>query len=492
MDATKRGNRFGPKLTGITGRLLIWFFAFVLVFFTAVFVLYSNVNRMMRISETIVGERYRILSAAKKVQEHLLRMEENDRKFRLIPRDDYRDYFLAARAELERELAEILEIEGDAAGPWRDFRARFRETVPAPETIRAAELSGAPWIPESEIDAWIDAVSRERLRNEREIERANRELNRLGLWTVRAGLAGLVVAVAVGILGVLLLSHSMIRPLGVLLNGIRSISRDGPVRPVAIDASDEFGELAASFNEMAERLTEEQRMRSDFISTLSHEIRTPLTSIRESVNLVGEGLAGDVNEKQRRLLDIAGQEMARVSDLLNRIMHVSYLESGELTIERRPVPTGPFVADCLDRVRSAAETKGIALTADLAPDLPDLRGDEGYLRQVFANVLGNAVKFVPPGGRVAVAAAPENRGERVRFSISDDGPGIPESERSFVFNKYYRARATRNSTDGAGLGLSIARHIVEAHGGDIAVVGDPGAGTTIAFTLPTLGKAVRP
>jgi signal transduction histidine kinase len=480
-----------PRFSGITARLFIWFFAFVLIFFTAVFVLYRNVHHMMRISETIIERNYRISSASKTILEHLLRMEESAKKHRLIPQAEYREHFISAQREFEKELEEILEIEGAASEPWGMLRESYRRIAPSPESLRALPLPGELWIPEAEIDAWTQAIFTARLVNEREIEAANRELNRRGLWTVRAGLAGLGVAVFVGVLGAMLLSHSMIRPLGELLRGIRSVSRDSPIRPMVVHSADEFGELAASFNEMAERLTEEQRMRSDFISMLSHEIRTPLTSIRESVNLIGEGIMGPVTERQRRFLDIAGQEIARVSDLLKRILQVSRMESGALEIEWRSISAAAFAAECLDRFKASAAAREISLSAELPPELPEIWGDEGHLRQVFANVLGNAVKFAPPGGVVTLRAVPEIRLKRLRFSVSDDGPGIPKSEQPFIFNKYYRARSARARTDGAGLGLSIARHIVEAHGGGIWVAGDEGRGTSIFFTLPIFEKAMR-
>lgn len=445
---------------------------------------------MMRISENIIDRNYKILSESKKILDHLLRMEENEKKHRLLPEPHYRDYFWAAQTEFENGLEEILQIAPNATGRWRHLYDRYREIAPSRETVMTGSPAEGLWIPESEINAWIETISSARLKNEREIENANRELNRRGIWTVRAGLVGLAVAVVVGIAGALFLSHSMIRPIGELLNGIRSVSHDSAISPITIDSTDEFGELAASFNEMAERLGEEQRMRSDFISMLSHEIRTPLTSIRESINLIGEGIMGDINERQRRFLDIAGQEMTRINDLLNRIMQVSYLESGGLDLQKKPVPAEPFVNECLTRVKGAAEAKGIALTADIPPDPPNLIGDAGYLEQVFDNILGNALKFATPRSTVTVRVIPEKPRDMMRITISDDGPGIPKAEQPFIFNKYYRAKATRDLSDGVGLGLSIARHIVEAHGGRIQVVSDEGKGTAVSFIIPTTAKAI--
>ena len=127
----------------------------------------------------------------------------------------------------------------------------------------------------------------------------------------------------------------MIRPLRELRRGIKSMSRSGLNDPIRIYSNDEFGELAGAFNDMAARLTEEERMRSDFISMLSHEIRTPLTSIRESVNLIAEEVMGDINEKQRRFLLIASHELERITTLLNHLMQISRLEAGAVEIHQR-------------------------------------------------------------------------------------------------------------------------------------------------------------
>lgn len=472
------------RVTGITAKLFMWFFFFVLIFFSTVLILYINVNKMMEISDDIINNNYKIASVSKKMLENVLAMEENEKKFVLLKKEDYRKYFISAQAEFESGLDTLLRIDdqSESSALWKKLSGRYARAAPSLEELGREDASDALWISEEELNSWIDIVSIARLINERGIERAYRNLSRWGSITVRTGLAGLGIAVLVGIVGGLLLSHSMIRPLGELLNGIRSVSRDSAVQPIRIGASDEFGELASSFNEMAERLSEEQRMRSDFISMLSHEIRTPLTSIRESVNLIGEGLMGEINERQKRFLNIATMEMNRVNELLNRIMQVSYLESGALDIEAVSIPPAGFAAQNMEQMRPAAEIKGISLALELSEKLPDIQGDPKYLQQVFVNLLGNAIKFSPENSIVRLLADADKG--QVRFSVVDDGPGVPKEEQPFIFNKYYRVRGVRSKTDGAGLGLSIARHIVEAHGGRIWVESDGCGGTSMIFTLP--------
>ena len=477
-----------PQIAGITTKLFIWFLFFVLVFFGTVFVLYINVHKMMTISNNVVNQHYLVASASKKMLESLLSLEENEKKFLLMQKKDYLDYFFTAQAEFETSLGDILAI--DTTGKtvskkWRELDERFRKAALLPDDQERINHARELWIPEAEINAWIQLITAARLENESHMEQASRELNRQGFLAVKTGLAGLGVALLVGVIGGATLSHAMVRPLKALLKGIRSVSHDRPIEAIPIKSNDEFAELAASFNEMAQRLEEEQRMRSDFISTLSHEIRTPLTSIRESINLINEGIMGEVNERQERFLKIAGYEIGRVSELLNRIMQVSYLESGALEIESQPIDIAPFVERCMAPLDAAMASKGISLETDIPPGLPPIQGDPKYLEQVFVNLVENAVKFSPARAMVRIIAEPAAGALHVK--VIDEGQGIPAGEQPFIFNKYYRAKGVRNHKDGAGLGLSIVRHIIESHGGRIWVVSKEGDGTTFEFSLPVDG-----
>ncbi len=449
--------------------------------------LYINVHKMMRISENIVNKNHTIASASKKMVEHLLSMEENEKKYFVLKKTDYLDNFFSAQNEFEKNLKDILQIEAMGAKTsqnWNQLYDQYLLKALLPNDLSRIEQSNDLWISESDINSWLDAISSARLDNENEMEQANTELNRRGILTVQTGLAGLGISILVGLFGGMMLSHSMIRPMGELLKGIRSISRDRPIDPIKINSSDELGELASSFNEMAMRLKEEQRMRSDFISMLSHEIRTPLTSIRESINLINEGIMGDVNERQKRFLEIAGFEMGRVSELLNRIMQVSYLESGALEIQTESIQVSEFVNICINQMRPSLEGKDISIEVNIDPNLSNTMGDPKFIQQVFVNLIGNAIKFSPSNSAVRVAATFHQNRNFLQFTVADSGPGIPEDEQPFIFNKYYRAKGVRGHMDGAGLGLSIARHIIEAHGGNIWVISEMGKGTAFYFTLP--------
>ena len=479
---------------GIMSKLFLWYLILVSIFYGTILILFVHIQQIMRISENIVNKNYKISSASKKMIDSLLWMAENESKYDLLKKEDYKEYFVTAQREYEANLTEILLLDptgSDVEEPWkslyRDYMAQLPVSGEGPEE---AEPAKTLWIPEEVINDWIQTISKARAGNEQSIETQMRTLNERGQMAVRFGFVGLGFSILVGLLGSVFLTHSMNRPLRELRRGIRAISHEGLSEPIRVQSRDEFGELAGAFNEMAALLKQEEQMRSDFISMLSHEIRTPLTSIRESVSMIEEELMGPINDRQRRFLQIAGGEIERISNLLSHLMQVSRLEAGALKIELRPLDPSIFTSNCVYRVGPAAEAKGIVIKTQIPPRVPLVMGDPDNLQQVLLNLLGNAIKFSPPNTEVIVSVAPDSstNGLKLEFSVSDSGPGIPEEEQPLVFHKYYRATGVREQVDGVGLGLSISKYIVEAHGGTIWVKSQVGQGSTFGFTLPALLK----
>ncbi len=472
----------------IKKKLITWFLLSLLVFVGTMLVLYANVLQIGRISDRIVSRNYEISSEAKKMLEDLLSMEEYEKKYRLLKKEDYLHFFLAAAAGYEKSLGALLNLEKKGFrlnGPWKTLHRDFRRVaLPVASTNTHSGGERDIWVPEERIDNWIQQITDGIAANDRETLSANRELKRQGQAFARHVLIGIAVSGLVGAVFVVFLTYSMIRPLRELRRGIRAIAADRAGEPVQVRSDDEFGELAQAFNEMSTQLMEEEQLRSDFISMLSHEIRTPLTSIRESVSMIAEEIMGPINERQRKFLNIAADEIGRISGLLKYLMQVSRLQSGALPINPRPIETAKFLVGCVARLRHVAEKKQIRITTQIPAGLPQLLADPEHLQQVFVNLLGNAVKFSPPGTQVVLRAETAKGKKRVLVYVSDSGPGIPEDEQAFVFKKYYRAKSVRNHMDGVGLGLSIAKHIVEIHRGGIWVESKGRQGTTFGVTLP--------
>lgn len=481
---------------GITGKLLIWFFAIVSIFYGTILVLYLNFQQVAQISERIVSKNYAVSDNSKKMFEHLLSMEENEKKYRLLKKDDYLNFFKVARLEFEQSLQNILALKHQnwkLSPQWEEVHTAYlkHSNIQVEGSTVTHRVVPKIWIPEQVINQWIELISQARIENQLEVEEATRELNRRGRASIRNALIGLGISSLVGLIGVVYLAYSMIRPLKELMRGIRSIAKDKYGEPVRVHSKDELGELATAFNEMAERLRQEERLRSDFISMLSHEIRTPLTSIRESVNMVGEEVMGPITDRQRRFLEIAGSEIGRICDLLNHLMQASRLEPGALKIQFKPVDCLSLVKSCVDSLRPAAEAKEIEIHTAIPPETPDVLGDTQYLQQVFLNLMGNAIKFSDPGSEVWVKVVPGTDLISLTFNVIDNGPGILEEDQAKLFNKFYRAPSVRDHLDGVGLGLSITKNIVEAHNGNIWVNSVVGQGSTFSFALPLAPAANR-
>lgn len=475
---------------GITGKLLIWFFAIVAIFYGTILLLYLNFQQVVHISERIVSKNYAISDYSKQMLENLLSMEENEKKYHLLKKKDYLKFFTEAGHEFEAGLLKILALgeKSDAISEnWQTVYNDYRQySVNKRYVQNQTKLSDNDiWIPEKVINSWIEKISKARMENQAEVEKATRELNRRGIQSVHNALIGLGVSSIVGLLGVIYLAYSMLRPLKELMRGIRSISKLRQSEPLKVHSKDELGELAAAFNEMADRLRQEERLRSDFISMLSHEIRTPLTSIRESVNMIEEEVMGPINDRQHQFLQIAGSEIGRICDLLNHLMQASRLEPGALKLNYKAVDTFALVAMCVESLKPNAEAKKVSILSELSPETPDIYGDAQYLQQVFLNLIGNAIKFSDTGTQIWIRAGALDKHKRLTLSVVDTGPGILEEDQAKLFNKFYRATTVRDHQDGVGLGLSITKNIVEAHGGAIWVESQVGKGTTFSFTLPT-------
>ena len=222
------------------------------------------------------------------------------------------------------------------------------------------------------------------------------------------------------------------------------------------------------------------QLKSDMVSTVSHELKTPLTSLRMAVHLLLEQVVGPLTPKQLELLLAARQDAERLLAMVNDLLDLTRIEQGRVRLDLHPVAPADLVRGALERFASHARDAGIALEPAVGLGLPSVLVDRERVNHVFDNLIGNALRHTPRGGAVRVMA--EADGDRVRFAVADTGEGIPPEHLSRIFEKFYRVPGTHSG--GAGLGLAIAREIVQAHGGEIAAESDPGRGASFIFLLP--------
>jgi len=243
---------------------------------------------------------------------------------------------------------------------------------------------------------------------------------------------------------------------------------------------DELGQLALSFNQMAAQLEQIEAMRRDLIGNVAHELRTPLTSIKGYM----EGLIDGVLPADTATFQHVYGEADRLQRLVHDLQELSRVETGAFQLDRHAVPVSRLIGVAVDRLARQFEEKGVTLQTEVASDLPVVLVDEDRIGQVLINLMGNALQYTPPGGTVRVEARRDDN--IVRVVVQDTGIGIPAEHLSHVFERFYRVDKSRSRAGGgSGIGLTIARHLVEAHGGEIrAQSAGQDRGSTFTFTLP--------
>ncbi|MBI2141338.1 GAF domain-containing protein [Candidatus Woesearchaeota archaeon] len=238
-----------------------------------------------------------------------------------------------------------------------------------------------------------------------------------------------------------------------------------------------------SLKEANEELTMLNRIKSDFVSTVSHELRTPLTSIKGYVSLVLDGDVGPVNEQQKEFLGIVNKENERLTDLISDLLDIQKIESGKMPFNFTDFSLTAFL-NGYKKELVKLEKDNNAIIAILCPDnLPVIRADEDKVKQVFMNLVGNALKFSQPKPRIVLKAS--NERDYIQVDVRDNGIGIAKKDIPKLFQKFYQIDSQSNrKTGGTGLGLSICKYIIERHGGEIGVRSSIGKGSTFSFTLP--------
>ena len=240
--------------------------------------------------------------------------------------------------------------------------------------------------------------------------------------------------------------------------------------------------LALTMHDIS-HLKELDRIKSEFVSTVSHDLRSPLTAVMGYVELLDR--VGPINEQQRIFIQRVQVSLQNITSLINELLDLGKIEAGFDTY-RELVDFGALVRFVADELRLKAEEKTQRLNITIEPNLPTLLASPPRLQQVTENLIGNAIKYTPVGGRVDVHVFQEE--QQVILQVSDNGPGIPPADQPYIFDKFYRASNVPDDVPGSGLGLAIVKSIVEAHDGRVWVESFPGEGTTFTVVLPAINQ----
>jgi len=283
----------------------------------------------------------------------------------------------------------------------------------------------------------------------------------------RAGLprwASAIGAAALALGMVQFLAHGMTSPLREMAAAASAMAKGDYSRRVTATSRDEVGRLAVAFNQMATELHEVDRMRRDLVANVSHELRTPISALQ----VVLENLIDGVEPPDPQTLQAMLRQVERLGRLVSQLLDLSRLESGAVPLQREPVQARSLLEEAArdSDFIAATATKNVRVELSVEPERLSLEADPERVHQVLANLLDNAMRHSPDGGRIQMLARRDD--ESVRIEVVDEGPGINDDEAARIFERFYRSDHARSTNDGGtGLGLAIARWIVELHGGQI-------------------------
>jgi two-component system sensor histidine kinase BaeS len=305
------------------------------------------------------------------------------------------------------------------------------------------------------------------------------------LWSVTKAV-GLAVVVAGGmslLLGTLIFIR-VTRPLREIQRASHHLAAGDLTARVPISTKDELSQVADSFNQMASQLENQQRLRKQMIADIAHELRTPISVFQGTL----EGMLDGVLKPEPSELHDLHDEARRLARLVEELRTLSLAEAGQLRLKRQPVDLGELSSTLVQRMSPLAQTREVAIETEIREGLPLVSVDADRIVQVLTNLLDNALRYTPAGGQVTVRVSRANG--QVQMAVEDQGPGIPEEQLPYVFERFWRGDRSRSrDSGGSGLGLAIARQLVELHGGTIAATSQMGKGSTFWIALPTMGSS---
>jgi signal transduction histidine kinase len=280
------------------------------------------------------------------------------------------------------------------------------------------------------------------------------------------------------------LARGMTQPLRDMAKAARQMERGDYRQRVVTASRDEVGQLAVAFNRMSSELERLEQGRRELVANVSHELKTPISALRAHL----ENLLDGVEQPNPETLEVMLAQSERLGRLVDQLLELSRLESGELPLRREEVRLRPLVSRVLSEIEVARADRDVELVQEVPEDLPPVFADAERVHQVLFNLLDNAVRFTPSGGRVRVTADRHNGS--VDVAVHDTGPGIAPEHLTRVFERFYRVDTSRSRDGGGtGIGLAIARSVVEAHGGRIWAESEPGRGSRFTFELPVASAA---
>ena len=302
-------------------------------------------------------------------------------------------------------------------------------------------------------------------------------LNQLTTTLLLSALGASLLALLLGAV----LAQTLTRPLRELTTATKAVAAGDLDQKVPVRSKDELGELADSFNVMSAELSHAQQLRRQMTADIAHELRTPISIIIGHTDAIDEG----VLPPSKETFDIIRDEAGRLERMVEDLRMLSRVDAGELHLDKSPIDIQPLLEQVVKSHHHAAARCDIKLSTECEPDMAKIYVDTDRISMVLGNLLNNAIRYTPEGGRITLTA--QSKGDDAEIIVTDNGSGIPEDEITRVFDRFYRIEKSRYRDDGgSGLGLAIAKSIVEQHDGKILVESVVGEGTSFIVLLPVL------
>ncbi len=280
-------------------------------------------------------------------------------------------------------------------------------------------------------------------------------------------------------------SYSILRPLRRVKAQIRRIGQGQFGGTISLAVPQELRDLVEQVNSMGRKLQKLDEMKSEFLANISHELRTPLTSIREGSQLLLDGVPGELTKDQRETLSIISDSSQRLNQLIGNLLDLSRMEADMVSYNFHPTDLNRLAVRSTEKVKLLADRKNIHMTIDLVPGKVKIQEvDSQRMEQVFENLLSNAIKFSPHGATIAIRSKADSVSTGIHFMVEDSGPGIPEEDLPHIFERFYQGKAQEGRVHvGSGIGLALAKRVIEDHSGTIWAESVNGKGTAVHFIV---------
>lgn len=479
-------------------RLAIGIGAMLAVMGAPLYLSLLSMQQLRRDTETLLDVEFRAAVFLGKVSSAVRELDQTKNYMSAFPGEDTREQF-ARRLSVVRTLVDSLGIlEGTAGGS----RVRSALRTLEEESTRANQLAiaGNTALADSVFDRVISPTIRDVERvvsvtDQTLQDRTRARVEEIASESRSASRTALQILGGAAVLALLIgywLTQSVSAPINELDAGMQAVSEGDFGHPLQLapQRNDEFGRLAASYNSMATQLRELDRLKAEFISVASHELKTPINVVMGYLQLLLENVYGELTNRQREILVTLNAQTKSLSRLVRQLLDVSRFEAGGGKVDPRNIALPAFLSDLERTFRVLAIQREVTFQVTRGPDLPsEVTWDPDRMNEVLGNLLSNAFKFTPSGGRVHLDV--NRHGDEVRMRVHDTGAGIPATELPYVFEKFYQADNQTSGIKGTGLGLAIAKGIVTAHGGTIGAESAVGEGTSFSLHLPIRATAGR-